>query len=110
MVSDLRQDMAGFDKAFGLPAPRMQVVSSLAGSSASPWLSFGEETLDAEMVHAIAPRAAMTIVLLNPADLTTPAASAAALTAMLKIGNQARRRDLDQRRLGRALLHQRRGG
>jgi subtilase family serine protease len=86
VVSDLREDMAGFDKAFGLPAPRMRVVTSLAGPSASPWLSFGEETLDAEMVHAIAPGAAITIVLLNPADLTTPAASASALTAMLKIG------------------------
>jgi subtilase family serine protease len=74
-VSDLRQDMAGFDKLFGLPAPRMRVVTSLAGP-ASPWLSYGEETLDAEMVHAIAPRAAITIVLLKPADLTAPASRA----------------------------------
>ncbi len=85
VVSDLRQDMAGFDRLFRLPAPRMQVVTSLAGP-ASPWLSYGEETLDAEMVHAIAPGASITIVLLKPADLTTPAAFAAALTAMLKIG------------------------
>jgi subtilase family serine protease len=85
-ISDLRQDMAGFDKQFGLPAPRMRVVTTLAGP-ASPWLSYGEETLDAEMVHAIAPRAAITIVLLKPADLTTPAAATAALTAMLKIGD-----------------------
>jgi subtilase family serine protease len=84
-VSDLRQDMAGFDKLFGLPAPRMQVVTSLAGP-ASPWLSYGEETLDAEMVHAVAPRAAITIVLLKPASLAAPAAAATALTAMLKIG------------------------
>jgi subtilase family serine protease len=84
VVSDLREDMTGFDKTFGLPAPRMRVVTSLAGPGASPWLSFGEETLDAEMVHAIAPGAAITIVLLNQADLATPAASAAALTAMLK--------------------------
>jgi subtilase family serine protease len=84
-VSDLRQDMAGFDKLFGLPAPRMQVVTSLAGP-ASPWLSYGEETLDAEMVHAIAPRAAITIVLLKPADLATPATATAALTAMVNIG------------------------
>ena len=77
--------MAGFDKRFGLPAPRMRVVTTLAGP-ASPWLSYGEETLDAEMVHAIAPRAAITIVLLRPADLATPAAATAALTAMLKIG------------------------
>jgi subtilase family serine protease len=86
-VSDLRQDMTGFDKLFGLPAPRMRVVTSLAGP-ASPWLSYGEETLDAEMVHAVAPRAAITIVLLDPADLTTPAAATAALTAMLKIGTR----------------------
>jgi subtilase family serine protease len=85
VVSDLRQDMAGFDRVFDLPAPRMQVVTSLAGP-ASPWLSYGEETLDAEMVHAVAPGAGITIVLLKPADLTTPAAFATALTAMLKIG------------------------
>jgi subtilase family serine protease len=84
-VSDLRQDMAGFDQRFGLPAPRMRVVTRLAGP-ASPWLSYGEETLDAEMVHAVAPRAAITIVLVSPASLTTPAATTAALTAMLKIG------------------------
>ena len=84
-VSDLRQDMAGFDKQFGLPAPRMRVVTRLAGQ-ASPWLSYGEETLDAEMVHAVAPGAAITIVLLSRASLTTPAAATAALTAMLKIG------------------------
>jgi subtilase family serine protease len=85
VVSDLRQDMTGFDKLFGLPAPRMRVVTTLAGP-ASPWLSNGEETLDAEMVHAIAPRAGITVVLLKPADLATPAAAAAALSAMLKIG------------------------
>jgi subtilase family serine protease len=85
VVSDLRRDMAGFDKLFGLPAPRMRVVTTLAGP-ASPWLSYGEETLDAEMVHAIAPRAGITVVLLKPADLATPAAAAAAFSAMLKIG------------------------
>jgi subtilase family serine protease len=84
-VSDLRLDMADFDRLFGLPAPTMHVVSGLAGP-ARPWLSYGEETLDAEMVHAIAPGAAITIVLLKPSDLTTPEATAAALTAMLKIG------------------------
>jgi subtilase family serine protease len=84
-VSDLRQDMAGFDALFGLPAPRLRVVTTLAGP-ASPWLSYGEETLDAEMVHAVAPGAAITIVLLKQADLATPAAAAAAMTAMLKIG------------------------
>jgi subtilase family serine protease len=77
--------MAGFDKLFGLPAPRMRVVTTLA-APASPWLSNGEETLDAEMVHAIAPRAGITVVLLKPADLATPAAAAGALSAMLKIG------------------------
>lgn len=85
-VSDLRQDMADFDKLFGLPAPRLRVVTSLGGP-ASPWLSYGEETLDAEMVHAIAPGAAITIVLLAPADLSTPAAATTAMTAMLRIGD-----------------------
>jgi subtilase family serine protease len=84
-VSDLRQDMADFDQLFGLPAPRMKVVTSLAGT-ASPWLSYAEETLDAEMVHAIAPGAAITVVLLQPADLSISASATAALTAMVKIG------------------------
>ena len=43
-----------FDAVFGLPAARLQVDTSLAGS-ASPWLASGEEVEDTEIVHAVAP-------------------------------------------------------
>ena len=65
--TDLRQDMRMFDKAFGLPTPRLRVINSIAGSS-SPWQADGEEVLDAEMVHAAAPGAAITIVLVKPSS------------------------------------------
>ena len=56
LVTDLRQDFAAYDRLFHLPAPRLKVVSTFPGP-AHPWLAFGEEVLDAEVVHAIAPRA-----------------------------------------------------
>jgi subtilase family serine protease len=60
VVSDLRQDLAQFDGLFSLPAARLRVVTSFAGS-ASPWLAYGEEVLDVEIVHAVAPDAARRI-------------------------------------------------
>ncbi len=85
LVTDLRQDMAAFDGLFHLPAARMRVVSTLAGSS-SPWLAFGEEVLDAEVVHALAPDANLVILLLPSTSLdNTPHAVAAAL-AELRLG------------------------
>jgi hypothetical protein len=44
-------------------AARMRVVTTLAGAR-SPWLAFGEEVLDVEMVHALAPDATLVILLL----------------------------------------------
>ncbi len=89
MVSDIRQDMARFDSLFGLPAPRLRVVTSLAGS-ASPWLAYGEEVLDLEMVHVIAPDAALTVVLVKATSLDNPrnavAASVAAIRLSLSLG------------------------
>jgi subtilase family serine protease len=35
-VTDIRQDVADFDSRFGLPPARIQVITTLAGSSASP--------------------------------------------------------------------------
>ena len=85
VVSDLRQDMSRFDSLFGLPAPRLKVVTSIA-SSASPWLANGEEVLDAENVHAVAPDAAITIVLVNATSLNNPANAAAAAVAAVRVG------------------------
>jgi hypothetical protein len=35
-ITDIRQDLAAFNRMFGLPAARIQVVTTLAGSAA-PW-------------------------------------------------------------------------
>src|SRR5258707_12396184 len=51
-----RQDSAYFAHLFHLPVARMRVVPTLAGAR-SPWVAFGEEVLDVEMVHALAPGA-----------------------------------------------------
>ena len=85
VVSDLRQDMSRFDSLFGLPAPRLKVVTSFA-SPASPWLANGEEVLDAENVHAVAPDAAITIVLVKPTSLDNPANATAAAVAAVRVG------------------------
>src|SRR5579859_5515489 len=78
-ITDLRQDMAAYDRRFHLPTARMRVVTTLAGAS-SPWLAFGEEVLDVELVHALAPDATLVILLLPSTSLdNTPNAVAAAL-------------------------------
>ena len=62
--TDIRQDMKGFDSMFGLPAPRIEVVTSPAGS-ASPWQATLEEVTDTEIVHAVAPAATLRVVLVS---------------------------------------------
>jgi subtilase family serine protease len=64
-VTDIRADLALFDGVFGLPAARLQVDTSLAGSS-WPWLAGLEEVEDSEIVHAIAPDAAIRVILIPP--------------------------------------------
>ncbi len=84
-VSDLRQDLARFDQLFGLPAAPLSVVTSLA-PAASPWLANGEEVLDAAMAHAVAPGAAITVVLLKPTALDNPPNAVAAAVAAIRLG------------------------
>jgi subtilase family serine protease len=84
-VTDLRQDFAAYDRLFHLPAPRLKVVSTFPGP-ADPWLAFGEEVLDAEVVHAIAPRAALTIVLVKGTSLDSADQAVAASVAALRLG------------------------
>jgi subtilase family serine protease len=62
-TSDLRDDLAVFDRLSGLPAARLQVITRFAGAG-SPYLAGGEEAMDAEMVHAVAPAATIRIILL----------------------------------------------
>jgi subtilase family serine protease len=84
-VTDLRRDFAAYDRLFRLPAPRLKVVSTFRGP-ADPWLAFGEEVLDAEVVHAIAPRAALTVVLVKGTSLDGARQAVAASVAALRLG------------------------
>src|SRR5689334_24322874 len=60
--TDIRQDLATFDRTFGLPPARLQVVNTIA-RSATPYLTNDEEIEDTEMVHAIAPGPTLAVVL-----------------------------------------------
>jgi subtilase family serine protease len=81
-VTDIRQDLALFDAVFGLPAARLQVDTGLAGAD-WPWLAGGEEVEDAEIVHAIAPAAAIRVVLIP--RRFTPASWLASVEDVLKL-------------------------
>ena len=83
-VTDIRQDLADFDSRFGLPAAHIQVITTLAGSSASPWLAGVEEVEDTELVHAVAPDATIVEILVDPADVSTPAKLAATFAAYVR--------------------------
>lgn len=83
-VTDIRQDLAGFDSRFGLPPARIQVITTLAGSSASPWLAGVEEVEDTELVHAVAPDATIRELLADPADVSTPAKLAATFATYVR--------------------------
>ena len=61
---------------FRLPAARVQVVTTLAGAG-SPWQAADEEVQDTEIVHTVAPAAALRVVLL-PANAVDSAANATA--------------------------------
>ncbi len=82
--TDIRQDLAAFDRMFRLPAARIQVVTTLAGS-VSPWPGSAEEVQDLEVVHTVAPAATLRVVLL-PANVLDSAANATAdLIAALRL-------------------------
>ncbi len=85
-VTDIRQDLAEFDSRFGLPPARIQVIrTTLAGPSASPWLASVEEVEDTELVHAVAPDATIRELLVDPADVSTPAKFAATWATAVRI-------------------------
>ncbi len=81
-VTDIRQDLALFDAVFGLPTAHLRVDTSLAGS-ASPWWATGEEVEDTEIVHTVAPDAAIRVVLIP--RQTSPASAVAATDAVLRL-------------------------
>jgi subtilase family serine protease len=83
-AEDLRQDVAAFDRQFALPAPRIAIVTSLAGAAA-PWQASVQEITDVEVVHAVAPAAAIRVVL-TPASATGSSADViAGLLAGLRL-------------------------
>jgi subtilase family serine protease len=84
VTSDIRQDLASFDRVFGLPAARIQVVTALAGS-ASPWQVPQEEVADAEVVHAVAPAATLRVVRMPASTLDSAADATTDLLAGLRL-------------------------
>ena len=73
-TTDIRRDLEAFDRMFRLPAARIEVVTTLAGS-ASPWQASGQEVQDLEVVHTVAPAATLRVVL-TPANALASAATA----------------------------------
>jgi subtilase family serine protease len=67
-VTDVRQDIARYDSVFGLPAAHLRVITALA-PRASPFQAPGEYSGDVEIVHAIAPQAAIRVILI-PAEVS----------------------------------------
>jgi subtilase family serine protease len=84
-ISDIRLDLARFDRLFGLPAVRLRVLTRLAGP-ASPWLADEEEVLDLEMVHVVAPAATLLVVLVKATALNNPRNAVAAAVAAIRLG------------------------
>jgi subtilase family serine protease len=82
-VTDIRQDLARFDRVFRLPAAKVLVDNSLARAS-MPWLAGGEEMQDTEIVHALAPDATIREVLVDGSALATPARAIAAFAAAVR--------------------------
>lgn len=85
-ASDIRADLAQFDRLFNLPAAPLRAVTTLA-PTASPWLANGEEVLDTEVVHTVAPGAAIVELLVSGSSLDSPANAVAASAAAVRLGS-----------------------
>jgi subtilase family serine protease len=83
-ATDIRQDLAAFDRMFQLPAARIQIVTTLAGAAA-PYQATGQEIQDLEIVHAVAPAATLRVVLLPSSVLDSAAAATAGMLAGLRL-------------------------
>jgi subtilase family serine protease len=82
--SDIRQDLAHFDGRFGLPAAKLEVVNTLA-HALSPWQASTEEVGDTEIVHALAPAAAIREVLIPSPYVASLGKASAAVVAALRL-------------------------
>jgi subtilase family serine protease len=83
-ATDIRQDLAAFDRVFRLPAARIKVITTLAGS-ASPGQGSADEVQDLEVVHTVAPGATLRVVLLPASVLDSVANATADLIAALRL-------------------------
>jgi subtilase family serine protease len=83
-TTDIRRDLAAFDRMFRLPAARIKVIPTLAGS-ASPWQGSADEVQDLEVVHTVAPAATLRVVLLPASVLDSAANATADLIAALRL-------------------------
>jgi subtilase family serine protease len=84
VVTDIRQDLATFDTRFHLPPAHISVVNTLARASA-PWDATLEEIIDTEIVHAVAPRAALRVVLMPNPPQSPPGGTPAGMLAALPL-------------------------
>jgi subtilase family serine protease len=82
--TDIRQDLAAFDRLFRLPAARIEVVTTLAGSAA-PYQAAGDDVGDLEAVHMVAPAATLRVVLLPANALNSAATATADMIAGLRL-------------------------
>jgi subtilase family serine protease len=80
--TDIRKDLAAFDRKFGLPAAKLKVTTTLAGASA-PYVAGTEEVEDTEIVHAMASGATLDVVLVPHNAVASAANFTAALTGLL---------------------------
>jgi len=83
-LTDIRKDLARFDRLNRIPAAKLRVVTTLAGKAA-PYLAGSEEVEDVEIVHAVAPRATIVVVLVPPSAVNSPADFVKALLAFLRL-------------------------
>lgn len=82
LTTDIRQDLALFDRVSGLPAARVDVDTRL-DPGASPYQAGGEEVEDVEMVHRVAPGATIRVILLP--QFAGAAQATAAITQALRL-------------------------
>jgi len=81
--TDIRKDLAAFDRKFGLPAPKLKVTTTLAGASA-PYVAGTEEVEDTEIVHAMAPGATLDVVLVPGNAAAGPANFTLAISGLIR--------------------------
>lgn len=82
--TDIRQDLAAFNRKFHLPAARIEIDSTLVPSVAT-WQAGGEEVGNLEVVHAVAPGATLRVVLFPASWYKSPANATADILAALPL-------------------------